>query len=366
MKQPTPSDDIDGGSASTNAGLGDRVFRLTKGVIPGSTYEEVVVGGRSLGWVMSRSARCVVWSEKAEEVHVQGDDFPARFVGNMWEGPRGAAISEDEEWCVAIGLGFLAFPIRGGADIRSHWRHPSRPRQLLRLPFTGDLAGAVLLTGVRALDTHRFVLSTQWGLDNPWTIRTWIYDVDADTIGEPTDIVDEKRRAAAVRTTISAKFAGEPQLAARLRADGAETTGDSGTVFEPDGNGGERVLEKGRLVGRMLCRSAHFVVWEELGSMICVEGTRLPWLLLDDMYGGARAAAISHDEEWCVVAGWGFRARRLRVGGEYRSHGASAETLRWFAGVEALDGHLFLLRETLADGVVNEWVYDADRDELRQ
>lgn len=365
MKQPVPSDGIEGGSSSTNPGLGDRVFRVTKGVIPGSTYEEVVVGGRSLGWVMCRSARFVVWSEKGEEVHVEGDGFPSQCVGTMWEGPRGAAISEDEEWCVAIGLGFLAFPVRGGADTRSHWRHQARPRQMLRLPFTGDLADAVLLTGVRAISSHRFALSTRWRLENPWTIRTWIYDADTDTIGEPTDIVDEKRRAAAIRTTRSPEFADERQLAARFRADGAETTAEAGTVFEPDGSGGEKVLEKGRPVGRTLCRSAHYVVWEELGSMICVEGAGLPWLLLDDMYGGASAAAISQDEQWCVIAGCGFRARRLRVGGEFRSHGASAQAVRWFAGVEALGGHLFLLRETLADGALREWIYDADRDELR-
>jgi len=44
---------------------------------------------------------------------------------------------------------------------------------------------------------------------------------------------------------------------------------------------------------------------QELGSMICLEGDGM-WLLLEDMYGGAGAAAISDDEEWCVVVGCGF------------------------------------------------------------
>lgn len=365
MTNRISSDEIDGGSTAKDAHLGRRVFQQTPGLTPGSLYEEVVVDGRPVGYVIRRSQRFVVWSERAEEVHVHGDGLAEARIATMWEGPRGAAISGDELWCVVIGLGFIAFPLRPGGPVKSHWRRPALPRWALRLPFQGELAGAVLFTGVRALDGHRFALSTKWGLDNPWTIRVWVYDADTDTIGEPTDIVDETMRQASVRATRSPVFSAEPQLAARLRADGAVTTADAGTSFEPDGRGGETVVEKGRVVGRVLCRSAKFVAWEELGSMICVEGEGLPWLLLDDMYGGANAAAISDDEEWCVAVGCGFRARRLRVGGEFRSHGADPRAVRWFRSVEALSGHSFLLREALPAGGTIEHIYDADRDELR-
>lgn len=365
MTKAIPSNGIDGGSTAQDAHRGRRVFRRTPGLTPGSLNEEVRIDGRAVGYVMRRSPRFVVWSERAEQVHVQGEGFPETCVGNMWEGPRGAAISDDEEWGVVIGVGFIAFPLHSAALVRSHWRRPPHPRWALRLPFQGDLAGAVLFTDVRALDGHRFALSTRWGLDNPWTIRVWVYDADTDTISEPTDIVDDEMRRLSPRRTRSHEFAAEPQLAARLRADGAETTADAGTTFERDGRGGERVVEKGRVVGRVLCRSAKFVVWEELGSMICVEGEGLPWLLLDDMYGGASAAAISHDEEWCVVVGCGLRARRLRVGGEFSSHGADPRGVRWFRSVEALPGHSFLLREALPAGGFIEHIYDADHDELR-
>lgn len=98
--------------------------------------------------------------------------------------------------------------------------------------------------------------------------------------------------------------------------------------------------------------------------MACVEGEGFPWLLLYDMYGGARAAAISADEQWCVVAGCGFRVRRLRLGGEFRTHGADPKDILWISEVEALDGHTFLLRSGVGRSAVREYRYDADRDEL--
>ncbi len=98
--------------------------------------------------------------------------------------------------------------------------------------------------------------------------------------------------------------------------------------------------------------------------MVCVEGDALPWLLLDEMYGGARDAAISSDEEWCVVVGCGFRARRLRLAGECRTHGADPGNILWMTEVEALDGHRFRLRGG-AGSAVDEYFYDADTDELR-
>jgi hypothetical protein len=211
----------------------------------------------------------------------------------MWESPRGAAISDDEAWCVVIGLGFVAFPLRPGREMRSHWRHPFHERWQLRLPMTGDLAGAVMFTGVRALSGHQFGLSTLWGLGNAWTTREWVYDADTDTIGEPHDIIDEAKRRQSVRPEVSAQYAQERQLAATFRDDHAESTALAGTTFELGPQGGERVLARGKPVGEVLCRSSRFVVWQELGSMVCAEGEELPWLLLDDMYGGARAAAIS-------------------------------------------------------------------------
>jgi hypothetical protein len=88
-------------------------------------------------------------------------------------------------------------------------------------------------------------------------------------------------------------------------------------------------------------------------------------LLLDDMHGGVRAAAISADQEWCVVAGCGFRVRRLRIAGEFRTHGADPGSILWFDAVEALDGHRFRLRGGGAGPTAREYVYDADSDELR-
>jgi hypothetical protein len=282
----------------------------------------------------------------------------------MWEGPRGAAVSDDEQWCVVIGLGFFAFPLRPSTDVRSHWRHPAHERWQLHQPMTGDLAEAVLFTEVHALDRHRFTLSTRWGLGNGWTTREWIYDADTDTIGEPRDVVDEVQRGQAIRPEKSAAFADERQLAAALRGDGAESTAEAGRTFALDPTGGEVVLAKGNRVGRVLVRSARFYAWEEYGSIVCVEGDGLPWLVLDDMYGGARAAAISADEQWCVVAGCGFRVRRLRLAGEFRSHGDDPSNILWLTNVEAVGGHIFRLQSGGA-GVVREYLYDADTDVLR-
>jgi hypothetical protein len=343
-----------------------RVFERKPGLIQGSTVENVLVDGHTRGFVMRRSSHYVVWAEAAQEVHVQGKGLTSKFVARMWEGPRGAAISDDEQWCVVVGLGLLAFPLRPGADVRSHWRRPDHERWQLHQPMSGDLADAVLFTGVRALDSHRFALSTRWGLGNGWTTREWIYDADTDTIGEPRDIIDETQRGQAVRSERSAAFAVERQLAAALRGDGAESTAEAGTTFAPAPSGGEIVLSKGRPVGRVLRRSQRFVVWQELGSVVCVEGDGLPWLVLDDMYGGANAAAISPDEEWCVVVGCGFRVRRLRLAGEFRSHGADPANILRLDSVEALGGHTFRLRAGGTGLAVGEYLYDADTDLLRQ
>ena len=345
---------------------GGRVFQKTAGLTPGSTVENVLVDGRPHGYVMRRSAHFVVWAEAGQDVHAAGDTLPWAQIAGMWEGPRGAAISNDEQWCVVIGLGFVAFPLRTGAELRQHWRYPRHQRWELRLPMKGDLADAVMFTGVRPLDGHRFALSTRWGLGNGWTTREWIYDADADTIGAPHDTVNEDLRRQAVRAERSAHLAGESQLVAPLRGDGAETTAEARTTFVLNPEGGERVLAKGRSVGYVLCRSSRFVVWQELGSMICVEGDGLPWLLLEDMYGGAGAAAISADEEWCVVVGCGFRARRLRLGGEYRTHRAEPNDILWLSDVEAVSGHTFRLHSRDARFVVRAYLYDADTDEFHQ
>jgi hypothetical protein len=342
-----------------------RVFERKPGLTPGSTVENVVVDGHTRGFVMRRSPHYVVWAEAAQEVHAQGKGLTSKCVAQMWEGPRAAAISDDEQWCVVVGLGFLTFPLRPGADVRSHWRHPAHERWQLHQPMTGDLADAVLFTGVRALAGHRFALFTRWGLGNGWTTRAWVYDADTDTIGEPRDIIDETKRSQAVRPERTAAFAGERQLASALRGDGAEATAEAGTTFDPDPDGGERVLSKGTPVGRVLQRSPRFVVWQELGSMVCVEGDGLPWLVLDDMYGGASAAAISPDEEWCVVVGCGFRVRRLRLAGEFRSHGADPANILWIGKVEAVGGHTFRLHGGGAGLAVEEYLYDADTDVLR-
>jgi hypothetical protein len=352
------------GPSSNPADVALRSFERKPGLMPGSTVENVIVDGRMQGHVMRRSSRFVVWAEAAQEVHVQGDGLPWKRVARMWEGPRGAAISDDEQWCVVIGLGFVAFPLRKGTPVRSHWRHPAHARWELHAPMKGDLADAVLFGDVRGLDGHRFALSTQFGLGNAWTTREWIYDADTDTVGEPRDIVDEAKRGAAVHTERSASLADEPQLAAALRGDGAETTAEAGTTFEVGPTGREIVLSKGRPVGQVLCRSARFVVWQELGSMVCVEGAGLPWLLLEDMYGGATAAAISADEEWCVVVGCGFRVRRLRIAGEFRTYGADPANIQWIHGVEAVDGHTFRIRSWGPDFLVREHLYDADLDEV--
>jgi hypothetical protein len=348
--------------ATTNGDADVRVFERKPGLVPGSIVENVVIRGETRGYVMLRSPHYVVWSEAAQEVHVQGKGLTSTCIARMWESPRGAAVSDDEQWCVVIGLGFLAFQLRPGTDLRSHWRHPVHERWQLHQPMTGDLADAVMFTDVRALDAHRFALSTSWGLGNGWTIREWIYDADTNTIGEPCDIIDEAKRAKAVRPERSAAFADERQLAASLRGDGAETTAEAGRTFAIGKNGQEVVLSKGDQVGRVLVRSARFYAWEEMGSMICVEGDGLPWLVLDDMYGGASAAAISPDEEWCVVVGCGFRVRRLRLAGEFRTHGADPANILWLNKVEAVGGHVFRLHGSAPGSGVCEYLYDADSD----
>jgi len=103
---------------------------------------------------------------------------------------------------------------------------------------------------------------------------------------------------------------------------------------------------------------------KKLGSMICLERGRNV-ALLEDMYEGG-FAAISDDEEWCVVVGCGFRARRLSLGGEFRSHGADPNGILWLSEVEAVSGHTFRLRGGGPGFVVREYLYDADRDEFRQ
>lgn len=342
-----------------------RVFALTPGIVPGSVYESVVVDGRSQGHVMRRSAHVVVWAERGNEVYVYGDDLPARCVARMWEGPRRAAISDDEQWCVVIGLGLIAFPLMAGAEVQSYGRRPYHERWQLHQPVKGDLAGAVLFTAVRYLRAHQFAVSTTWGLGNMWTTREWVYDADTNSLGDPRDTIDEEKRRQAIRPQPSAAYADEKQLAAALRSDGAESAAEAGLTFERNAAGGETVVSKGRPTGTVLCRSQRFVVWQELGSMACVEGDGLPYLLLDDMYGGATAAAISDDEEWCVVVGRGFCVRRLRVGGDFRLHGADPQNIMWLNGVEALDGHTFRLRWDGSSGT-EEYIYDADSDALRQ
>ncbi len=348
--------------ATKNGDADVRVFERKPGLVPGTIVENVVVGGQTRGFVMVRSPHYVVWAEAAQEVHVQGKGLTSKCIAGMWEGPRDAAVSDDEQWCVVIGLGFLAFQLRPGTDVRSHWRHPVHERWQLHQPMSGDLADAVLFTDVRALDGHRFALSTRWGLGNGWTIREWIYDADTNTIGEWRDIIDEAKRSKAVRPEKSAAYAGERQLAASLRGDGAETTAEAGTTFVPGEDGAEMVLSKGKPVGRVLVRSARFYAWEEYGSMVCVEGDGLPWLVLDDMYGGASAAAISPDEEWCVVVGCGFRVRQLRLAGEFRSHGADPANILWLNKVEAVGGHKFRLYGAAPESGVCEYLYDADSD----
>ncbi len=341
-----------------------RAFEIRAGLTPGSTYESVLIDGREQGYVMSRSAHFTVWSEMADQIYVQGDELPSQCVARMWEGPRGAAVSEDEQWCVVVGLGLVAFRLRAETNVQSYGRRPFHERWQLHLPMKGDLADAVLFTSVRALGGHRFVVSTHWGMGNMWTTREWAYDADTNTLGEPRDIIDEKRMRAAIRPQRSTAYADEHQLAAALRLDGAESTTEAGITFEPNSSGGESVIAKGTPIGSVLKRSQRFVVWQELGSMACVEGEGLPWLLLDDMYGGAMAAAISPDEEWCIVVGCGIRVRRLRVAGEFRIHGADPSNILWLSQAEALDEHKFRLRSG-AGPLAREYVYDADTDELR-
>lgn len=341
-----------------------RVFEIKPGLVPGSTYESVLVDGGAQGYVMRRSAHFVVWSERADQVYVQGDALPPRCIARMWEGPRGAAISDDEQWCVVIGLGLIAFPLRAGAEVQPHDRHPFHERWQLHQPMSGDLSDAVLFTAVRALGAHRFAVSTQWGLGNAWTTREWVYDADTDALEEPRDIINEERRRAAIRPHRSVAYVDERQLAAALRFDGAESSDEAGITFERSATGGEAVIAEGKRIGSVLRRSPRFVVWQELGRMVCVEGDGLPYLILADMYGGASAAAISLDEEWCVVVGCGFCVRRLRVAGEFRSHGDDPRNILWLTEVEALDGHTFRLRSG-AGSRDEEYLYDADSDELR-
>jgi hypothetical protein len=80
------------------------------------------------------------------------------------------------------------------------------------------------------------------------------------------------------------------------------------------------------------------------------------------MYGGARDAAISPDEEWCVVVGCGFRVRRLRLAAEFRSHGADPANILWLNRVEAVGGHMFRLHGGGPGYAVREYLYDADTD----
>ena len=201
---------------------GHRVFEVRAGLNAGSTYESVLIDGRAQGYVMCRSPHFVVWSERGHQVHVQGEALAPACVAQMWEGPRGAAISDDEQWCVVIGLGLVAFPLRAGTQVQSLGRRPYHERWQLHQPMSGDLADAVLFTSVRALGAHQFAVATQWGLGNTWTTRVYVYDADTSTLGEPRDIINEERRSAAVRPQRSAAYAEERQLAAALRFDGAE------------------------------------------------------------------------------------------------------------------------------------------------
>jgi hypothetical protein len=106
--------------ATKNGDADVRVFERKPGLVPGSIVENVVVRGETRGFVMRRSPHYVVWSEAAQEVRVQGKGLTSTCIARMWESPRGAAVSDDEQWCVVIGLGFLAFQLRPGTDVRSH------------------------------------------------------------------------------------------------------------------------------------------------------------------------------------------------------------------------------------------------------
>ena len=194
------------GARKTKVDSGHRVFEVTAGLNAGSTYESVLIDGRAQGYVMCRSPHFVVWSERGNQVHVQGEALAPACVAQMWEGPRGAAISDDEQWCVVIGLGLVAFPLRADTQVQSLGRRPYHERWQLHQPMSGDLADAVLFTSVRALGAHQFAVATQWGLGNTWTTRVWVYDADTNTLGEPRDIVNEER-SAAVRPQRSAAYA---------------------------------------------------------------------------------------------------------------------------------------------------------------
>src|SRR5580692_8731312 len=89
-----------------------RSFERAPGLIAGTVIENVIVEGKTRGYVMTRSPHFAVWAEAAQEVHIHGEGLPQTCVARMWEGPRGAAVSNDEQWCLVIGLGFIVFPLR--------------------------------------------------------------------------------------------------------------------------------------------------------------------------------------------------------------------------------------------------------------
>lgn len=118
-----------------------------------------------------------------------------------------------------------------------------------------------------------------------------------------------------------------------------------------------------------LCQSERYVVWSQFESVV-VQGEGVPGRVgVGHFYGDPEAAAISADEEWCVIVGNGVICYRLRppwrsyspgspANGQWWEAGDKSKEILYLGGVRALGGHKFAL--TTTGWKATEYILDAD------
>ena len=122
-------------------------------------------------------------------VEIDGD--PRRvYIGNFYGDARAAAISSDEQWCVMVGCGFIAYRLEQpwrpyGHDPRSQqwwecqWVRELRLGERLVLPTMSAQGDTFWLSTVSAIPrTHKFVLTAR-GRVGDWVAREYVVDADS-------------------------------------------------------------------------------------------------------------------------------------------------------------------------------------------
>jgi hypothetical protein len=128
---------------------------------------------------------------------------------------------------------------------------------------------------------------------------------------------------------------------------------------------------------RLLYRSENFTVRGAF-ELVILQGRELPGpATIGDFYGNPSAAAISHDESWCVMVGYGVVAYRLtppwreyeygitEPNDQWWEFGRQPENELWLARVRAFDGTAFVATtKPDKDWIVREFVVYAEERQI--